>query len=105
MVDRIYKVKNKSLLQRKYKSYGFLCLFVHDDSLTTRTEQLPKCCEPLQKLRERCCTCKTVLSPPAILYITDRSSAILLWLFLLFYVLVFKIFVLLAPYVCYHIFS
>ena len=31
------------------------------------------------------------------------SKAIFLWWFLLFYVLLFKIFVLLAPYVCYHI--
>ena len=36
-------------------------------------------------------------------YLTNRSKAILLWWFLLFYVLVFKLFVLLAPYVCYHI--
>ena len=36
-------------------------------------------------------------------YINDRSKAIrLLWLFL-FYVLIFKVFVLLAPYVCFHI--
>ena len=32
--------------------------------------------------------------------ITDRSKAILLWCFLLFYVLVFKLFVLFAPHVC-----
>ena len=38
--------------------------------------------------------------------VTDRSNAILLWWFFLFYVLVFKtIFVLLAPYVCFHSFS
>ena len=47
--------------------------FVLDDSLTswrfaTRTEQLTKCCEPLQKLRARLGTCKTSLSPPVILY-------------------------------------
>ena len=36
---------------------------------------------------------------------TDRSKAILLWWFFLFYVLVFNFFVLLAPYVCFHIFS
>ena len=36
---------------------------------------------------------------------TDRSKAILLWWFFLFYVLVFKIFVLLAPYECSHTFS
>ena len=45
-------------------------------------------------------TCKTGLSPPVI-YITDRSKAILLWWFVLFYVLVFKQNVMLAPYVCY----
>ena len=48
-------------------------LFVHDDSLTslrftTRTEQLTKCYEPLQKLRVRLGTCITDLSPPVILY-------------------------------------
>ena len=47
---------------------------------------------------------KTGLSPPVIC-VTNRSKAILLWLFFLFYVLVFKNFVLLAPYVCFHIFS
>ena len=46
-------------------------LFVHDDSLTsyrftTRTEQLTKCYEPLQKLRVRLGSCKTGLSPPVI---------------------------------------
>ena len=34
-----------------------------------------------------------------------RSKAILLWWLFLFYVLVFKFFVLLAPYVCFHSFS
>ena len=48
-------------------------LFVLDDSLTnkrftTRTEQLTKCCEPLQKLRVRYGTCKTGFSTPRILY-------------------------------------
>ena len=33
-----------------------------------RTEQLNKCCEPLQKLRVRLGTCKIDLSPPVILY-------------------------------------
>ena len=33
-----------------------------------RTEQLTKCCEPLQKLRVRLGSCKTSLSPPVILY-------------------------------------
>ena len=37
------------------------------------------------------------------LCVTDRSKAILLLWFLLFYVLVFNFFVLFAPYVCYHI--
>ena len=37
--------------------------------------------------------------------ITDRSKAILRWWFFLFYVLVFKRFVLFAPYVCCHVFS
>ena len=45
-------------------------LFVLDDSLTsqrftTRTEQLTKFCEPMQKMRVRWLgTCKTGLSPP-----------------------------------------
>ena len=48
-------------------------LFVLDDSLTgwrftTRTEQLTKGCEPLQKLRARLGICKFDLSPPVILY-------------------------------------
>ena len=69
-------------------------LFVLDDSLTsyrftTRTEELTKCYEPLQKLRERLGTCKTGLSPSVTL-VTDRSKSILLWWFFLFYVLVFK---------------
>ena len=49
-------------------------------------------------------SCKTGLSP-SVIFVTDRSKAILLWWFFLFYVSVFKIFVLLAPYVCFHIFS
>ena len=40
---------------------------------------------------------------PPVLCVTDRSKAICLWWFFLFYVLVFKISVLLAPYVCFHI--
>ena len=44
-------------------------LFVLDDSLTsyrftTRTEELTKCYEPLQKLRVRLWPCKIDLSPP-----------------------------------------
>ena len=47
-------------------------LFVLDDSLTskrftTRTEELTKCYEPLQKLRVRLGACKTGLSPPVTL--------------------------------------
>ena len=34
---------------------------------TTRTEELTKCYEPLQKLRVRLGTCKTGLSPPVTL--------------------------------------
>ena len=47
-------------------------LFVLDDPLTswrftTRTEELTKCYEPLQKLRVRLGNCKTGLSPPVTL--------------------------------------
>ena len=47
-------------------------LFVLDEPLisyilTTRTEQLTKCCEPLQKLRVRLGTCKIDLISPVIL--------------------------------------
>ena len=50
-------------------------LFVLDDSLTntTRTEELTKCYEPLQKMR--LWPCKIDLSPSVI---TDRSKAIFL---------------------------
>ena len=48
-----------------------------------RTEELTKCYEPLQKLRVRLGTCKIDLSPPVI-FITDRSKAILLWWFFRF---------------------
>ena len=44
-------------------------MFVLDDALTrftTRTEQLTKCCELLQKLRVRLGTCKIDLSPSVI---------------------------------------
>ena len=59
----------------------------------------------MQKLRVRLWPYQTGLSPPVTVCVTDRSKAILLWWFFLFYVLVFKIFVLLAPYVCFHICS
>ena len=44
-------------------------LFVLDDSLaskrfTTRTEQITKCCEPLQKMRVMLGPCKTGLNLP-----------------------------------------
>ena len=47
-------------------------LFVLDDSLTskrftTRTEELIKCYEPLQKLRVRLWPCKIDLNPPVTL--------------------------------------
>ena len=87
-------------------------LFVLDNSLTsqrfnTRTEQLTKCCEPLQKMRVRVGACKIDLSPPPhpkLLYITDRSNAIFLLWFRLFYILESS-FVLFEPYVRFHIFS
>ena len=49
-----------------------ICLFVLDDSLTskrftTRTEELTKCYEPLQKLRVRLWPCKIALNPPVTL--------------------------------------
>ena len=52
--------------------------FVLDDSLTswrftTRTEQLTKCCEPLQKMRVRLGPCKTGLSPPPLVIVYYRS--------------------------------
>ena len=61
-----------------------LHLFVVDDSLnswifTTRTEQVTKCCEPMQKMRVRLGACKIGLST------TSPSSFILLILLLLFY--------------------
>ena len=47
-------------------------LFVLDDSFTsqrftTRTEELTKCYEPLQKLRVRLRPCKIDLNPPVTL--------------------------------------
>ena len=66
-------------------------LFVLDDALTssrftTRTEQRTKCCEPLQKMRVRLGHCKSI-EALKLFYITDRSKAILLLWFYLFYVL------------------
>ena len=67
-----------------------------------RTEELTKCYEPLQKLRVRLWPCKIDLSPPVILYYWSFQGDISV-VVLSFHVLVFKIFVLLAPYVCFHI--
>ena len=66
------------------------------------TEQLTKCCEPLQKMRARLGSCKIDFSPPAILYyrsFQDYISVVVLILLCL----VVRIFVLFAP-VCFHIF-
>ena len=63
--------------------------FVPDDSLTskrftTRTEDLTKYYEPLQKLRVRLCPCKIGLSPPVILcYRSFQGSASVVVLFVL----------------------
>ena len=84
--------------------------FVLDDSLlerfTTRTEQLIKYCEPLQKMRVRLGAFKTGLSTPPpsnfILLIVPRryfccgSNYFVFWS---------RIFVLFEPYVRFHIFS
>ena len=76
-------------------------LFVLDDSLTskrftTRTEELTKCYEPLQKLRVRLWPCKTGLSPIVQRrYFCDGYFCFMSWCL--------KFFVLLAPYVCFHI--
>ena len=42
-------------------------LFVLDDSLLVRTEELTQCYEPLQKLRVRLRPCKIDLNPPVTL--------------------------------------
>ena len=67
-------------------------LFVLDDSLTsqritTRTEQLTKSCEPLQKMRVRLVACKIDLRPPSPFYVLDSN------------------FVLFEPYIRFHIFT
>ena len=65
-------------------------LFVHDDSLTskrfaTRTEQLTKCYEPLQKMRVMLGPSKTGLSPPPPkdFYITLQGDTSVIVLFIL----------------------
>ena len=72
---------------------------IHYWRFTTRTEQLTKCCEPLQILRVRIGTCKIDLSPPVILYYGsfqgDTSVVVLIVLCL------GVIFVLFAPSFCF----
>ena len=64
-------------------------LFVLDDSLTsqrftTRTEELTKCYEPLQKLRVRLGSCKTGLSPTVTLcYLSFQCDTSVVVLFVL----------------------
>ena len=61
--------------------------------------------EPLQKLRVRLGTCKTGLSPPVTLcYCSFQGDTSVVVLFVLC-LGVKKVFVLLAPYVCFHIFN
>ena len=67
---------------------------------TTRTKQLTKCHEPLQKLKVRLGSCKTGLSPPVILYYFKGDTFVVVLIALCLGV---YFFVLLAPYVCYHI--
>ena len=64
-----------------------------DERFTTSTEQLAKCCEPLQNMRARLGPCKTGLSPPPL---SSSKAILLLWCYL-FYVLE-SIFVLFDPY-------
>ena len=57
-------------------------LFVLDDPFTswrftTRTEELTKCYEPLQKLRVRLRPCKIDLNPPVTLCYVDTSVVVL----------------------------
>ena len=49
-----------------------------------RIEQLTKCFEPHQELRARMESRLTGLSPPVIIYITDRTKAVLLTWFSVF---------------------
>ena len=59
-------------------------MFVLDDSFTTRTEELTKCHEPLQKLRVRLGACKTGLSPPVTLcYLSFQGDTSVVVLFVL----------------------
>ena len=83
-------------------------LFVLDDSLTskrftTRTSQLTKCCESLQKMGVRLGPCKSSLSSQVFLF-TDHSKAILL---MCFYIFMFwgRMFVLFEIHVRFHSFN
>ena len=68
-----------NLLSPRFLSVGVAIMinsFVLDASLTcqrftTSTEQLTKCCEPLQKMRMRLGACKTSLIPQ---YISQRFT-------------------------------
>ena len=66
----------------------YFSLSVRDDTLTnkrftTGTEQLTKCCEPLQKLRVMLGT--FIIDSTPVIYVTGRSTAIfLLWLYIIY---------------------
>ena len=65
---------------------------VHDDSMTslrftTRTEQLTKCGESLQKLRVRLWPCKIDLSPQVILYYRSFKGNISAVVLIVFFVM------------------
>ena len=66
-----------------------------------RTEQLTKCCEPLQKMRVRLGPCKTGLSTQITLYYRSfQGDTSVLFLFCVFE----SNFVLFDPYARFHIF-
>ena len=68
-------------------------------------EELTKCYEPLQNLRVRLWPWKIDLNPPVTLcYCSFQVGTSVVVLFVLC-LGVYNIFVLLAPYVCFHIFS
>ena len=68
-----FHCRHSYLMKRFHKNYH-LCLGVYRAHIaakngrdSTRTEELTKCYEPLQKLRVRLGACKTGLSPPVTL--------------------------------------
>ena len=63
------------------------------------------CNEPLKKLRVRLGTCKIGLSPPVILYHCAFQCDTFVVVLIVLCLGVYNFFVLLVPYVCYHIFS